>query len=174
MIYEFPQPTPMILALNIHYSRASDIVVPDHMHSQPSVPIASYRDGFGNWCNRMVAPQGQVRIWANGLLHDDGLPDPTPDGAEQHPVQLLPEETLMFLLGSRYCETDRLSETAWKLFAPVPAGSARVQAICDFVHRHIEFGYEHANPTKTAWEVYNQRQGVCRDLAIWRLRSVVA
>ena len=165
LIYDFPQPTPMILALNIHYSRASDIVVPDHMHTQPSVPIASYRDSFGNWCNRMVAPQGQVRIWANGELNDSGLPDAAAYGALQHPVQLLPEEALLFLLGSRYCETDKLSETAWKLFAQTPLGWARVQAICDFVNQHIQFGYEHANPTKTAFEVFNQRKGVCRDFA---------
>ena len=165
LIYDFPQPTPMILALNIHYSRASDIVVPDHMHTQPSVPIASYRDSFGNWCNRMVAPQGQVRIWANGVLNDSGLADSASYGAQQHPVQLLPDEVLLFLLGSRYCETDKLSETAWKLFAQTPLGWARVQAICDFVNRHIEFGYEHANPTKTAFEVFNQRKGVCRDFA---------
>jgi transglutaminase-like putative cysteine protease len=165
LIYDFPQPTPMILALNIHYSRASDIVVPDHMHSQPSVPIASYRDSFGNWCNRMVAPQGQVRIWANGVLNDSGLTDAICRGAQQHLVQSLPEEALLFLLGSRYCETDKLTETAWKLFAQTPLGWARVQAICDFVNRHIEFGYEHANPTKTAFEVFNQRKGVCRDFA---------
>jgi transglutaminase-like putative cysteine protease len=165
LIYDFPQPTPMILALNIHYSRASDIVVPDHIRTEPSVPITSYRDGFGNWCNRMVAPQGRVRIWANGVLNDTGVPVSAVYGAEQHPVQLLPEETLVFLLGSRYCETDRLTETAWQLFSGAPSGWARVQTICDFVHRHIEFGYEHANATKTAWEVFNQRQGVCRDFA---------
>src|ERR1039458_3799244 len=110
LVYEFPQPTPIILALNVHYSRASDIIVPDHMHSQPSVPIASYRDSFGNWCNRMVAPQGQVRIWANGVLNDSGLPDSASYGAQQHAVHLLPEEALLFLLGSRYCETDRSEE----------------------------------------------------------------
>jgi len=165
LIYEFPQPTPMILALNIHYSRASDIVVPDHMHCNPPLSIASYRDGFGNWCNRIVAPQGQVRIWADGVLNDAGVPDPVARVAEQHAVQSLPEETLVFLLGSRYCETDRLSQTAWKLFANTPLGWARVQAICDFVHQHIEFGYEHANSTRTAWEVYTERKGVCRDFA---------
>lgn len=165
LIYEFPQPTPMILALNVHYSRASDILVPDHMHSEPSVPITSFRDGFGNWCNRMVAPQGQVRIWANGVLNDTGTPARSFYEAIQHPIQDLPEETLVFLLGSRYCETDRLSETAWKLFSQSPPGWARVQTICDFVHRHIQFGYEHANPTKTAWEAFEQRKGVCRDFA---------
>jgi transglutaminase-like putative cysteine protease len=165
LVYDFPQPTPLILALNIHYSRASDIVIPDHMHTQPPVQIGSYRDGFGNWCNRMLAPQGQLRISAKGVVNDSGLPDAAPFVGEQHQVQLLPEETLVFLLGSRYCETDRLSETAWKLFSHTPLGRPRVQAIVDFVHHHIQFGYEHASPTKTAWEVFNERRGVCRDFA---------
>jgi transglutaminase-like putative cysteine protease len=165
LVYDFPQPTPLILALNVHYSRASDIVVPDHMHVQPSVPIASYRDGFGNWCNRLVAPSGRVTISAKGLVNDSGLADPAWNDGVQHSVQSLPEDTLVFLLGSRYCETDRLSEKAWELFSATPLGWARVQAICDFVHRHIEFGYEHARSTKTAWEVFSERRGVCRDFA---------
>src|SRR5688572_26797950 len=165
LVYEFPQPTPMILALNVHYSRASDIVVPDHMHTMPSVPITSYRDGFGNWCNRLVAPQGRVMISTLATLNDSGLPDPVFIDAQQHPVEQLPEEALVFLLGSRYCETDKLTETAWQLFANAPTGWARVQAICDFVHRHIQFGYEHASVTRTAWEAFNERRGVCRDFA---------
>jgi len=163
LLYEFPQPTPMILALNIHFSRASDIIVPDHMHTEPPVRINSFRDGFGNWCNRMVAPSGKVRIFANAVVNDSGLPESSGMTGDQHPVEALPEETLVFLLGSRYCETDRLSETAWRLFGQTPLGGARVQAVCDFVHRHIAFGYEHANPTMTALDAFNQRRGVCRD-----------
>jgi transglutaminase-like putative cysteine protease len=163
--YAFPQPTPMIVTLNVHYSRASDLVRPDHMLTTPSVPLASYRDGFGNWCSRLVAPQGRFRITADAVVRDSGAPDPVSPWAEQHPVQQLPEETLVFLLGSRYCETDHLSETAWRMFAATPLGWARVQAVCDFVHRHIEFGYQHASPTKTAWQVFNEPRGVCRDYA---------
>jgi transglutaminase-like putative cysteine protease len=165
LVYEFPQPTPLILALNVHFSRASDIVVPDHMRTQPSVPIASYRDGFGNWCNRLVAPSGRIVITANGVVKDEGELDACAPGAEQHQLQALPEETLVFLLGSRYCETDKLSEVAWKMFGSAPLGWARVQAVCDFVHSHIQFGYEHANATKSAWEVFNDPRGVCRDFA---------
>jgi transglutaminase-like putative cysteine protease len=163
--YRFPQPTPMILALNIHYSRASDLVQPDHMRLTPNVPIRSYRDGFGNWCSRIVAPAGELRIFSDALVRDSGAPDPLAPAAAQHPVEALPEEALVFLLGSRYCETDRLSETAWGLFASAPPGWGRVQAICDFVHSHIVFGYEFASPTKTAYEVFHERRGVCRDYA---------
>jgi transglutaminase-like putative cysteine protease len=165
LIYDVPQPTPMIMVLGVHFSRASDIVVPDILTTSPSVPIHSYRDGFGNWCNRIVAPAGRIRLSAAGVVNDSGNPDVVVPSATQSTVEDLPAETLVFLLGSRYCETDRLSEVAWKLFGHGPPGWARVQSICDFVHRHIAFGYEHASATKTAWEVYTEGRGVCRDYA---------
>jgi transglutaminase-like putative cysteine protease len=165
MIYDFPQPTPMIIVLGTHFTRASDVIVPDHLTTNPSVPISPYRDVFGNWCSRIVAPAGGMRLSADGVVHDNGLPDVVAVSAPQHRVEELPAETLIYLLGSRYCETDRLSEIAWNLFQNSPPGWARVQTICDFVPRHITFGYEHARPTMTAWDVYNEGRGVCRDFA---------
>lgn len=165
LVYRCPKPTPMILNLNVHYSRASDIVEPDHVVLRPSVPISAYRDSFGNWCSRIVAPPGDIVVTADGLLNDRGLQDPVDTSLAQRPVQALPEETLLFLLGSRYCETDLLSETAWQLFEKVPAGWRRVQAICDFVHDHITFGYGLSSPTKTAFQAFQDRKGVCRDFA---------
>jgi transglutaminase-like putative cysteine protease len=108
---------------------------------------------------------GQIKIRGAGIVRDTGLPDVVVSNAYQHPVQELPEEALLFLLGSRYCETDRLSEIAWGLFGQTPLGWQRVQAICNFVHNHITFGYQYARPTRTAWEAYNERYGVCRDYA---------
>lgn len=163
LIYTCPQPTPMILTLNVHYSRVSDLVIADHIITSPVTPINAYRDGFGNWCSRIVAPQGDIRISTDALVNDSGELDEVAPAAHQHLVQELPEETLVFLLGSRYCETDLLSEVAWDLFHSSPTGWGRVQAICDFVHQHIVFGYEHARSTKTAWEAFNERSGVCRD-----------
>lgn len=163
LVYACPQRTPMILTLNVHFSRVSDLVMPDHIVTQPAVPISAYRDGFGNWCSRLVAPPGEIRISTDAVIEDTGLPDPTEPQAVQHAVEDLPNETLVYLQGSRYCETDRLSETAWSLFEKIPPGWPRVQGICDFVHRHIGFGYQHARATKTALEAYNERTGVCRD-----------
>jgi len=163
LIYECPQPTPMILTLNTHFTRVSDLVIPDHIVTSPPTPITAYRDSFGNWCSRIVAPQGDIRISTTALINDSGLPDAVDPGAPQHAVEDLPAETLVFLLGSRYCETDRLSETAWALFGQTPLGWPRVQAICDFVHGHIVFGYQHARATKTALEAFHERTGVCRD-----------
>ena len=164
-IYHCPQTTPMILMVNIHYSRASDIVIPDYLTTDPSVPITSYRDAFGNWCSRIVAPIGRMRLTSRAIIKDTGEPDVVVPSAQQHAVEDLPEETLVFLLGSRYCETDRLAQAAWKLFGQSPPGWTRVQAICDYVHNHITFGYEHARSTKTAWEAFNEGTGVCRDYA---------
>jgi transglutaminase-like putative cysteine protease len=155
LIYECPQATPMMLMLHIHHTRAPDIIVPDQVTISPLVPVTSYRDGFGNWCSRLVALAGQSRITSTAVLNDPGAPDPTCPSAHQHVVQELPPEVLVFLLGSRYCETDRLSETAWQLFGQSPMGWGRVQAVCDFVHDHIAFNYADARPTRTAWDVFN-------------------
>lgn len=163
LVYDCPQPTPMILALNIHYTRASDILVPDHIVTRPSVPVSAYRDGFGNWCTRLTAPRGEITLSSLAVVSDTGKPDVVIASADQHQVQNLPEETLVYLLGSRYCETDLLSEMAWKLFESTTPGWHRVQAICDFVHQHITFGYENTRATKTAWDAFNERTGVCRD-----------
>jgi len=165
LIYDFPQPTPVIMVLGTHLTRASDVVTPDYLIVTPSVPISPYRDAYGNWCSRILAPAGRMRLAAEGVVRDTGLPDPVVPSAIQHPVEDLPAETLVYLLGSRYCETDRLTKTAWDLFANTLPGWARVQAICDYVHNHITFGYEHARPTMTAWDAYNERKGVCRDYA---------
>jgi len=165
LIYECPQPTPMLLVLNVHHSRVADLAVPDRLATDPPVPIHGYHDGFGNWCNRIVAPAGQIRLSAAGLINDTGKPDALAIEAQQHPLPELPDDTLVFLLASRYCETEHLSQTAWSLFQGTPPGWQRVQAICDHVHRHIAFGYEHARTTRTAWESFHDRTGVCRDFA---------
>ena len=155
----------MLLMLNVHYSRAADMIVADTMTTTPAVPMAAYRDGFGNWCTRLVAPAGQFRIASAGTVYDSGLPDPVPYAAWQHQVQDLPEECLVYLLGSRYCETDELTAIAWQLFGHTPPGWARVQAVCDWVHNHIVFNYDDARPTKTALQAFHEARGVCRDYA---------
>ena len=163
--YDFPQPTPVIMMLNVHYTRVSDLERPDHIVIEPSVPITGYRDAFGNWCSRILAPAGAMRISTDAIVNDTGQPDPTTSSATQSPVQDLPEETLAFLIASRYCDSDRLLDVAWTHFAHTAPGWTRVQAICDFVHARIAFGYEHARVTRTASEAYEEKRGVCRDYA---------
>ena len=122
LIYDCPQPTPMILTLSVHYTRVSDIIIPDHLIAEPPVPLTAYRDSFGNWCSRIVAPQGQLRLFTDALVKDTGRPDLVVPQARQTPVDELPDDTLMFLLGSRYCETDLLSQTAWQPIRPIAHG----------------------------------------------------
>jgi transglutaminase-like putative cysteine protease len=163
--YHFPQTTPVIMMLNVHYTRVSDLERPDHIVISPSVSISGYRDGFGNWCSRILAPAGAMRISTDTVVNDTGLPDRTVLGAAPVPVEELPEDALVFLLASRFCDSDRLLDLAWSLFGQTNPGWARVQAICDFVHKRIAFGYEHARVTRSASEAYEERQGVCRDYA---------
>ena len=165
LIYELPAATPMIIVLNVHHSRFGDLERPDYLLTEPAVPIESYRDSYGNWCCRLVAPAGRFKLGTDGIVRDQDQPQPDPAAALQHEVQDLPADALQFLLGSRYCETDRLSDTAWKLFEKTPPGWARVQAICDHVHRHVTFGYEHSNPWRTACDAQDEGKGVCRDFA---------
>jgi len=165
LLYDCPQPVPMILLVNVHFSRAGDIVVPDLLTTDPVIPVTTYRDSFGNWCSRLIAPAGRLRLTANGVVRDGGeLEQAIPDAA-QHSVEDLPEETLVFLLGSRYCDTDLLSQTAWQLFGATQPGWARVQAICDYVHERIAFNYQNARSTRTAAQAFEERTGVCRDYA---------
>jgi transglutaminase-like putative cysteine protease len=163
--YDFVARTPMMLMLNVHPSRAADVIKPDQLRVSPAVPCTRYLDAFGNVCTRLVAPPGQLEIFTDALVADSGLPDPVEPAARQHEVAELPHDALVFLLASRYCETERLMEAAWSRFGQTPLGWARVQAICDFVHSHVRFGYQHARATKTATDVIIERRGVCRDFA---------
>jgi transglutaminase-like putative cysteine protease len=161
--FEYPQTTPMIVTLNVHFSRVSELEHPDYLTTNPTVPIEAYRDSFGNWCSRLVAPGGHFSLGTDAIIRDSGMPDPIDLKALQHQVRDLPAEVILFLLGSRYCETDCLADEAWRLFQNTPHGWPRVQAVCDFVHNHITFGYEHSRATRTAFETFRERNGVCRD-----------
>ena len=160
-----PQPTPLVCLLAVHEERKADIRVPESVFTVPEVAMTTYLDLFGNRCRRLVAPAGDLTLWGDATIEDDGKPDPVLPGAREMPVADLPDDCLVYLMGSRYCETDRLSQAAWDMFGNTPSGWGRVQAICDFVNRHIRFDYQQARSTRTAFEAYNERVGVCRDFA---------
>ncbi len=165
IVYDCPAPTPLLLMLSIRPERFADLVTPQVMSIDPAIARREYLDDFGNLCTRVVAPAGQIRFRVDCVVADSGLPDPIVAHAFQHPVDDLPSDLLIFLLGSRYCETDRLSQIAWNLFGGTEPGWARVQAICDYVHERITFGYQYARNTRTAFEAHEERVGVCRDFA---------
>jgi transglutaminase-like putative cysteine protease len=165
IVYDCPVQSPMLLMLSVHPSRVNDLLEPHRINFDQPVQQHDYRDSFGNIVTRIVAPPGRVTISTEFTVKDSGEPDIVVPDAEQHAVEDLPDETIQFLLGSRYCDTDRLTDVAWSLFGDSPRGWGRVQAICEYVNNHITFGYEHARPTRTARDAYMEQRGVCRDFA---------
>lgn len=161
--FETDWPVAILAVLNVHPSRAADLREPDELRINPAVAVTQYIDSFGNTCSRFVAPAGKLQLLNSTLIEDPGEPDVADPAAFQVPVQDLPPETLQFLLPSRYCEVDQLSNTATELFGHMEPGWNRVQAVCDWVHQRVAFGYNFARPTKTALDVYTERAGVCRD-----------
>lgn len=163
IIYQIPDRTAVSVLLKVLPDRVADLKHADTIFLDPPLPIDEYIDCFGNRSARFVAPAGRLTVSGDTVIEDSGLPCPAAPDAVQHEVQDLPPETLEFLLPSRYCEVDRLTEIAWQIFGQLPQGWSLVQAINDWVYNNIQFGYEFASPTKTAFDVFNDRRGVCRD-----------
>ena len=161
--FQIPAPVAMLAMLHVHPSRIQDLLESDQVQIDPALPVEQYIDGFGNLCSRFLAPQGLLRLHNSTLIRDSGKPDAVNWEARQVPVHQLPPETLQFLMNSRYCEVDRLSQLAAELFGGVEPGWPRVQAICNYVHERVVFGYQFARSTKTAFEVHSECTGVCRD-----------
>ena len=159
------QETPMVLMLSVHPSRQADLLSEHIVRLSNEVVSRDYVDSFGNVCTRLVAPPGLLEVRTQFLIRDGGLPDEVTPHARQLAVDELPDDTLRSLMGSRYCDTQKLSDLAWSLFAGIEGGWPKVQAICDYVHDHLEFGYPHARCDRTASEGHAERRGVCRDFA---------
>jgi len=173
--FDLPAPVSFVAMLHVHPSRSGDLREPDLMGVEPALALDCYIDSFGNICTRFDAPAGPLRLSNNTLIADSGEPDPVAWDAEEHPIPELPSGILRYLMSSRYCEVDRLSAIALDLFGHLPKGWSRVYAVCSWVHDKVTFGYQFARPTKTALDVFTERQGVCRDfqhLAITFLRAL--
>jgi transglutaminase-like putative cysteine protease len=161
--FEIPSAVAMVALLSVHPSRASDLLEPDELQTDPQLEVTNYIDSFGNRCTRFVAPPGLLKLRGSTLIQDSGAADEVDWNAREHAVGDLPHTVLSFLLNSRYCEVDRFTSIAFELFGQIQPGWGRVQAICNWVHNKVAFNYQHARPTKTALDVYTERVGVCRD-----------
>ena len=157
--------TPMVIMMRVHPSRARDIVGAETIITEPDVRIRYLQHSFGNLCGRLTAPPGGITFRLDALVRDSGLPDAYVPEAQQMPVEQLPDDVLLYLMPSRYCETDRLTDFAWSQFGSIAPGWERVQAINTWVHNHVHFDYQQARPTKSAYDVFEEQQGVCRDFA---------
>jgi transglutaminase-like putative cysteine protease len=163
--FECAQPTLMLCLLDAHEDRAHEIIYNSGFKTTPAIGSSSYHDSFGNQVRKFVAPAGLLTISRDCVIKDEGQPDPIIEDAQEVPLDRVPNEYLVYLLGSRYCETEKLSQIAWDLFGSTPTGWHRVKAICDFVNAHVTFGYQFARNTRTAFETYQEKVGVCRDFA---------
>ena len=161
--FDLPRATPFVTLLNVHPSRERDLAQPEFLHVEPNVPVSYYLDVFGNRCARFLAGPGALTLRNDAVIQDSGELDPENQEAREVPVQDLPNEVLQFLLASRYCEVDALSPAAVDLFGAATPGWSRVHAICSWVNEKVHFGYGLSRPTKTALDVYTERNGVCRD-----------
>ncbi|SHG33729.1 Transglutaminase-like enzyme, putative cysteine protease [Kaistia soli DSM 19436] len=157
------QPMTILTALDLSAERQTDVIDEDWRMGGSGLSCQIFKDAFGNTRRRIEAAPGTVSLESVGTIYDTGYTDPWAPSARQVPAGELPTEVLPFLLGSRYCETDLLGSEAWMRFGHIEGGWARVQAVCDFVHSHLTFGYGFARPTRTAAEAYQERVGVCRD-----------
>jgi transglutaminase-like putative cysteine protease len=173
--FDIPEPVTIVTLLNVHPSRLADLRSADELRVEPAVDLERFLDSFGNRCTRFVAPKGALRLSNSLLVCDTGALDPVRPDAREVPVRELPHDVLRYLYNSRYCEVDRFSTIALELFGAVAPGWSRVQAVCDWVHAKVSFGYQYARPTKSALDVFTERFGVCRDfqhLAVTMCRAL--
>jgi transglutaminase-like putative cysteine protease len=165
LAFECTAKTPMLLMINARPERELDFVEPEKITFFPAITSSNYKDAFGNICTRIIAPPGRLSIWNRFLMSDPGIPETFPEGARQHPIEELPDDILVYLIGSRYCDTQKLSALAWSLFGALAPGWPLVKAILDYVHQHLTFSYPNAHDDRTAWDAHEERNGVCRDFA---------
>ena len=163
--FRFRAATPILLQVHLRPELQARLQAPEEFRLDPPVPFRTYVDDFGNHCTRLVAPIGVLTLSNRFVIRDNGKADVIPIKGRQAEVDKLPDEVLVYLLGSRYCDTDKLATLAWKKFGKIEAGYPRVKAILDYAHGRIKFGYQHARADRTASEGHAERKGVCRDFA---------
>ena len=138
-------------------------VVDERWSLEPEGPTRAYTDLYGNLCRRLIVPAGRSVIsYRATVIAPDAVEDVDEDAPELTPDQL-PDEVLIYILPSRFCLPDVLGAEAWSRFGSTPPGYRRVQAICDYVHGHLQFEYGASNPMTTAADAHTSGYGVCRD-----------
>lgn len=130
----------------------------------PSVPAVEFTDPFGNLCQRLVAPPGRFSVHTSVDIESADASD-IAFGAPFVEVQYLPDETLPFLLPSRFCESDRFHQMATTIVAGKTAGYDQCVAIVDYIRNTIEYAPGAGEQIVSACEVNGQTQAVCRDMA---------
>jgi transglutaminase-like putative cysteine protease len=160
---DLAQPATILTMMDVHSDFRRGVAEETELEVAPAIGTERFVDDSGNIVRRLSAPAGSVSLRLQGVFRTDGREDEVDAAAEAVAAPDLPHDTLPFLRPSRYCETDLLADFAWANFGAVSGGWAQVQAICDFVHRRLQFSYPQARPTRTASEALAEGVGVCRD-----------
>ena len=163
--WETEDEVPMLMLVRPRID-ADHVVVYESTWMDPEVPLREYTDLYGNICWRYLTPVGRSTVRYDAVIEIPPTPDPILPDAALHAVDDLPDEAIVFTLPSRYIESDRLLDIAWDLFGSTPRTWQRIQAICDWVHTNIEFKSGSSTSTTTAFDIYTQRAGVCRDFGL--------
>jgi hypothetical protein len=133
------QPTTILTLMDVHSEYRGGIVDETELQLSRAIPAATIVDRHDNVLRRLSADAGPLSLRLEGVFHTDGREDAVDRTADAAAVSELPPDALQYLLPSRYCETDLLSDFAWTNFGAIPGGWAKVHAICDFVHERLAF-----------------------------------
>jgi transglutaminase-like putative cysteine protease len=162
--YDAPGPTPTVWQVRPRADSAQRLTY-EAWDAEPPLPRSSYHDAYGNVCDRMTLPAGPALVRYDANVEVQGGLDDADKDARQVPVELLPDEAMVFLLPSRFCLSDELRDRAWELFGGIEPGWSRVAAVCDWVHDNVQFQTGASNALTSALDVWASRTGVCRDFA---------
>jgi len=162
--YAAANPTPTVWQVRPSHDGTHHVMM-ESWETESTLPTTSYVDAYGNTCDRVTLPRGDSVVRYDAVVEVPATSDERGVGAVWVPVEELPAEALVYLLPSRFCVPELFRGTAWELFGSFEPGWRQVQAVCDWVHEHIVFGYGASTATTTAMDVYRRRTGVCRDFA---------
>jgi transglutaminase-like putative cysteine protease len=163
LTFNITVPTPFVFMLRPR-SGAQQWVALEEYNIIPNVPVFEFTDIYGNFCQRLIAPQGEFVISTSAEVMIADVVDQAP-GAEFVDIKNLPNTVLGYLLPSRYCQSDRFSQMTTSITAGRQLGYDQVTAITEWLRSTIHFTPNRSNIAVSAIEVNNRGWGVCRDLS---------
>jgi transglutaminase-like putative cysteine protease len=159
--YEATEVTPSLWQVRPHPGDEHHLVT---QKWDPPAPSRTYLDAYGNVCDRLTLPLGPSVLRYDATVEVTSDFDDADKAASAVAIEDLPDEAFLYLLPSRFCWPDMLHDPAWELFASEEPGWARVQAVCDWIHHHVQYEVGSSTAVTTAYDVWRSRTGVCRDL----------
>ena len=163
LLFDVVQSTPMTFMLRPR-SNPSQRVVREEYRVSPAVEITEIVDALGNLAQRLVAPAGEFEL-STSVEAEIRTATQNPSVGGFVPVPDLPDDVLLYLLPSRYCESDRFGDMATEIVHGCQAGYAQAEAISKWVRSNVKNIPGSSTYPVSAIEINARREGVCRDLA---------